>query len=70
MGSIGQTLDWVPDSTISFEDYLGLMTCLVDWADSYDTKDWNRLRKCIAPTLRVSNMHYSPTSSPPLQTGS
>ncbi|KAH8158310.1 hypothetical protein CIB48_g9937 [Xylaria polymorpha] len=38
---------------VSFEDYLGLMTCLVDWADSYDTKDWDRLRKCIAPTLRI-----------------
>ncbi|KAI1155016.1 Scytalone dehydratase-domain-containing protein [Nemania diffusa] len=40
-------------ANISFDDYLGLMTCLVDWADSYDTKDWNRLRKCIAPTLRI-----------------
>lgn len=38
---------------ISFEDYLGLTTCLVEWADSYDTKNWDRLRKCIAPTLRV-----------------
>ncbi|KAI2465938.1 scytalone dehydratase [Annulohypoxylon bovei var. microspora] len=38
---------------ISFEDYLGLQACLVEWADSYDTKDWDRLRKCIAPTLRV-----------------
>ena len=34
-------------------DYLGLNACLVEWADSYDTKDWDRLRKCIAPTLRV-----------------
>jgi len=25
-----------------------------EWADSYDSKDWDRLRKCIAPTLRVS----------------
>ncbi|KAI1659575.1 scytalone dehydratase [Daldinia decipiens] len=38
---------------ISFEDYLGLQACLVEWADSYDTKDWNRLRECIAPTLRI-----------------
>jgi scytalone dehydratase len=25
-----------------------------EWADSYDSKDWERLSKCIAPTLRVS----------------
>ncbi|RWA12213.1 hypothetical protein EKO27_g2914 [Xylaria grammica] len=40
-------------SNITFDDYLGLMACLVEWADSYDTKNWERLRKCIAPTLRV-----------------
>ncbi|KXH66591.1 scytalone dehydratase [Colletotrichum salicis] len=34
-------------------DYLGLNACLYEWADSYDTKDWDRLRKCIAPTLRI-----------------
>lgn len=34
-------------------DYLGLMTCVYEWADSYDSKDWDRLRKVIAPTLRV-----------------
>ncbi|XDG01066.1 hypothetical protein ABKA04_000681 [Annulohypoxylon sp. FPYF3050] len=38
---------------ISFEDFLGLQNCLVEWADSYDSKDWDRLRKCIAPTLRI-----------------
>ncbi|KAK7936086.1 scytalone dehydratase [Apiospora marii] len=38
---------------ITFDDYLGLNACLVEWADSYDTKDWDRLRKCIAPTLRI-----------------
>src|SRR5947199_9322728 len=47
------SLDKASNTGISFEDYLGLMTCLVDWADSYDSKDWNRLRKCSAPTLRV-----------------
>jgi scytalone dehydratase len=35
-------------------DYLGLNAALYEWADSYDSKDWDRLRKCIAPTLRVS----------------
>src|SRR3954462_3856812 len=34
-------------------DFLGLNTCLYEWADSYDSKDWERLSKCIAPTLRV-----------------
>ncbi|KAI0166153.1 Scytalone dehydratase [Xylariaceae sp. FL1272] len=41
------------NGNITFEDYLGLTTCLVEWADSYDSKDWKRLRKCIAPTLRI-----------------
>ena len=34
-------------------DYLGLNAAAYEWADSYDSKDWDRLRKCIAPTLRV-----------------
>lgn len=29
------------------------MAAVYEWADSYDTKDWNRLSKCIAPTLRI-----------------
>ncbi|KAI1772554.1 Scytalone dehydratase [Hypoxylon cercidicola] len=41
------------NGNISFEDFLGLQACVVEWADSYDTKDWDRLRKCIAPTLRI-----------------
>lgn len=31
----------------------GCMAAVYEWADSYDSKDWDRLRKCIAPTLRV-----------------
>ncbi|KAI6349463.1 succinate dehydrogenase flavoprotein subunit [Pyricularia grisea] len=34
-------------------DFLGLQTCVYEWADSYDSKDWDRLRKVIAPTLRI-----------------
>ncbi|KAF2993656.1 hypothetical protein E8E14_002445 [Neopestalotiopsis sp. 37M] len=41
------------NGNITFDDYLGLQQCLVEWADSYDSKDWSRLRKCIAPTLRI-----------------
>ena len=33
--------------------HLGLNHALFEWADSYDAKDWERLSKCIAPTLRV-----------------
>ncbi|KAF2839357.1 scytalone dehydratase [Patellaria atrata CBS 101060] len=38
---------------LSFEDYCGIMTAVFEWADSYDSKDWDRLRKCIAPTLKI-----------------
>ncbi|KAI0141981.1 Scytalone dehydratase [Pestalotiopsis sp. NC0098] len=41
------------NGNITFDDYLGLQQCLVEWADSYDSKNWDRLRKCIAPTLRI-----------------
>ncbi|KAI0180802.1 Scytalone dehydratase [Hypoxylon sp. FL1284] len=41
------------NGNITFEDLLGLQACVVEWADSYDSKDWERLRKCIAPTLRI-----------------
>ena len=39
-------------------DYLGLNAACYEWADSYDSKDWERLKKCIAPTLRVSFLYY------------
>jgi scytalone dehydratase len=29
------------------------MASCFEWADSYDSKDWERLSKCIAPTLHV-----------------
>lgn len=35
-------------------DVLGCQTALFEWAESYDTKDWDRLAKCVAPTVRVS----------------
>lgn len=34
-------------------EVMGCMSACFEWADSYDSKDWERLRKCIAPTLRV-----------------
>ncbi|GFF43508.1 probable scytalone dehydratase [Aspergillus udagawae] len=42
-----------PNLTIEFQDYLALKKVLFDWADSYDAKDWDRLRSIIAPTLTV-----------------
>jgi hypothetical protein len=53
---------WSPTSLrrrLTVTDFLGLNTCLYEWADSYDSKDWDRLRKCIAPTLRVSSLQFS-----------
>lgn len=38
---------------ISFSDYLGLNAALYEWTESYDSKDWDRLRACIAPTMRI-----------------
>jgi len=34
---------------------MGCQTACFEWADSYDSKDWKRLEKCIAPTLRVGH---------------
>ncbi|ROW12479.1 hypothetical protein VMCG_00844 [Cytospora schulzeri] len=48
MGSLPAT-----SNEITFSDYLGLNAALFEWADSYDSKDWERLSKCIAPTLRI-----------------
>ncbi|KAH9899122.1 scytalone dehydratase [Xylariomycetidae sp. FL2044] len=47
------------NQTLSFEDFLGLEACVVEWADSYDSKDWDRLRKCIAPTLRIDYRSFA-----------
>ncbi|KAN0105845.1 Scytalone dehydratase domain containing protein [Hyaloscypha variabilis] len=38
---------------LTFEEVMGCMSACFEWADSYDSKDWNRLSKCIAPTLRI-----------------
>lgn len=49
-------------------DFLGLTAACFEWAESYDSKDWERLRRCIAPELRVSaavpELHALPLSSP------
>ncbi|KAH8589370.1 putative scytalone dehydratase [Bisporella sp. PMI_857] len=35
------------------EEILGCEAAQYEWVESYDTKDWDRLSKCIAPTLRI-----------------
>ncbi|KAM4065016.1 scytalone dehydratase [Hirsutella rhossiliensis] len=42
-----------PTDSLSFQDYLDLSALLFDWGDSYDAKDWDRLRGIIAPSLYV-----------------
>ncbi|KAK9418014.1 putative Scytalone dehydratase [Seiridium unicorne] len=37
----------------SYHDVVGCQNALFEWAESYDSKDWERLSRCIAPTLRV-----------------
>jgi scytalone dehydratase len=34
-------------------DYLEIRNVAFEWAESYDTKDWDRLRKCLAPSSRL-----------------
>ncbi|CAG9984941.1 unnamed protein product, partial [Clonostachys byssicola] len=34
-------------------EVLGCQEALFEWAESYDTKDWDRLAKCIAETLKI-----------------
>ncbi|KAL8766421.1 MAG: hypothetical protein Q9209_006797 [Squamulea sp. 1 TL-2023] len=43
----------VSASRITFEDYLSLSEITFEWGDSYDAKDWQRLRAILAPTLLV-----------------
>ncbi|KAH7014676.1 scytalone dehydratase [Macrophomina phaseolina] len=31
----------------SYEDVAGCSAALFEWAESYDTKDWDRLRNCV-----------------------
>ncbi|CAI6332006.1 unnamed protein product [Periconia digitata] len=37
----------------NFEEILGCQGALFEWVESYDSKDWERLSRCIAPTLRI-----------------
>ncbi|EUC41195.1 hypothetical protein COCMIDRAFT_106780 [Bipolaris oryzae ATCC 44560] len=37
----------------TYEEILSCQTVLFEWAESYDSKDWQRLKACLAPTLAV-----------------
>ncbi|KAK7937308.1 Scytalone dehydratase [Apiospora aurea] len=39
------------------EEVIGCQAALFEWAESFDTKDWGRLRGCLAPTMRVDYTH-------------
>jgi hypothetical protein len=34
-------------------DVVGCQAALYEWAESFDSKDWDRLSKCLAPSLYV-----------------
>jgi scytalone dehydratase len=34
-------------------DYLELRNVAFEWAESYDTKDWDRLQRCLGPYIRL-----------------
>jgi scytalone dehydratase len=34
-------------------DYLAIRNIAFEWAESYDTKDWERLRKILAPSINL-----------------
>ncbi|KAK5991672.1 Scytalone dehydratase PfmaJ [Cladobotryum mycophilum] len=38
---------------ITLLDYLDICNVAFEWAESYDTKDWERLRRCLAPSIRL-----------------
>ncbi|KAF4240424.1 hypothetical protein CNMCM6805_004944 [Aspergillus fumigatiaffinis] len=40
-------------NTPTFEEVTSCQSALFEWADSYDTKDWERLKKSVAPSLRI-----------------
>ena len=46
------------------QDYLCLSEITFEWGESYDGKDWVRLRRILAPTLKVSVQHRNNLSFP------
>ncbi|KFY92186.1 hypothetical protein V500_04273 [Pseudogymnoascus sp. VKM F-4518 (FW-2643)] len=49
---------------ITFEEHLALSALLFNWADSYDSKDWERLSRILAPVLLIDYTQVSGESYP------
>ncbi|KFY25109.1 hypothetical protein V493_04824 [Pseudogymnoascus sp. VKM F-4281 (FW-2241)] len=49
---------------ITFEEHLALSSLLFNWADSYDSKDWERLSGILAPVLIIDYTQVSGKSYP------
>ncbi|KFX92687.1 hypothetical protein V490_05238 [Pseudogymnoascus sp. VKM F-3557] len=49
---------------ITFEEHLALSSLLFNWADSYDSKDWARLSRILAPVLLIDYTQVSGESYP------
>ncbi|KAL7934621.1 Scytalone dehydratase [Trichoderma chlorosporum] len=41
------------NTDIPLSDYLSIRNIAFEWAESYDTKDWGRLKECLAPAVRL-----------------
>ncbi|KAE8152727.1 Scytalone dehydratase [Aspergillus avenaceus] len=42
-----------PTPKPTFEEWLAVSELAFEWAESYDSKDWTRLRSILAPTLTI-----------------
>ncbi|KAL9094200.1 MAG: hypothetical protein Q9165_003615 [Trypethelium subeluteriae] len=38
---------------IALSDYLAIRNIAFEWSESYDNKDWDRLRRILAPSVRL-----------------
>ncbi|KAL1995039.1 hypothetical protein VTN49DRAFT_1226 [Thermomyces lanuginosus] len=43
----------MPTTDIDFKDYLEVSRLSFEWAESYDTKDWDRLRRILTSTVTI-----------------
>ncbi|KAI4212279.1 MAG: hypothetical protein LQ351_004992 [Letrouitia transgressa] len=47
-------VDFITDEIYEHAEWLAVNELAFEWAQSYDTKDWDRLRSILAPTLTVN----------------
>ncbi|ETS86269.1 hypothetical protein PFICI_00097 [Pestalotiopsis fici W106-1] len=41
------------NNNLEFADYIALRNLAFDWAESYDTKNWELLKQCLAPSTSL-----------------